>query len=937
MSRGTGLNLPIYVNDKQVESSFNEINKDYYKLLASVKKLKEGTEEWEDANTRLALKERERNDMIKRQKAYREEMIKSIDATDGNTDALNEFSDSFSQAFTSARNGDIMGFQEGMKGVAGSIRTATRAGLAFLATPIGAGITVLAGIALATREWINYNEAVKEANVTTQQITQLSGQALDNARLRGQTIQETFGQDFENTLTTAKALVQAFGISYEEAFERIEDGLIRGGNKNEEFMKSMREYPKLFAQAGFTIEDFQRLVNTGIDMGVYDDKLPDAIKEFSLSVMEQTTASREAMINAFGRGFTDRLFNGIKDGSVTVKDALGLVAEEAQKIGLNAQEAQQLTADLFRGAGEDAGGAQLIFEAVNRSLNGQQRELTALEEHLQQTSEANLELAKAQDEALKSDNYAAFSNSVSLAWTRIKTGFFRLVGDLVDGLSNIHQFTSRTFAQITAVIFNFPTVVKDNFLEVRKEVLDVVMSFGKLGDVVSNLMDFNFEGAKSAALDFKNSFQKEANDVKKSAGDMVNDLLKISETAGRLSDEKFERARQGAGEALRQDPEDPQSGSTGYKPADKEEDVDKIAEKRAEKEKAIREKVEATLKEWEEERAIKEELEKIDKEKRAEEEEILKLENKFAKLEEQAQGEKELLARLETEKKEQIQDIRDKYDEERLEKEKIANEKLAKQNKEFFDRLIAAEENLQNSKNQAYQTGIGALKGFFDNASGIYLGLLALEKGLAINEVIVNASKAIAVAKANHAAVPPVIGVAPNPMWAVSAAITAKNILATKIAAGAEIASIAATALQGFYYGGETGNNEMPFRDSTGRKPVGYVHKNEYVIPEVVRRDPEMPVIEDYIERKRRKAIGLGGYYEGGETNGSSTNTIDTRSTEASSKTEALLKQLIEVTAAKGDILFGYEAEKKRQEAERKLKKIEDRSKIKKKRNGGNS
>jgi hypothetical protein len=58
-----------------------------------------------------------------------------------------------------------------------------------------------------------------------------------------------------------------------------------------------------------------------------------------------------------------RLLKGIKDGSISVKQALSLISEEAKRIGLNAQQAQQLTADLFRGAGED-GGALKIFEDV---------------------------------------------------------------------------------------------------------------------------------------------------------------------------------------------------------------------------------------------------------------------------------------------------------------------------------------------------------------------------------------------------------------------------------------------------------------------------------------------------------------------------------------------------------------------------------------------
>jgi hypothetical protein len=119
-------------------------------------------------------------------------------------------------------------------------------------------------------------------------------------------------------------------------------------------------------------------VNSGIDLAIYQDKLPDAIKEFALSVNEQTKGVSDALKNAFGASFTTTLLKGIKDGSISVKQALSLISEEAKRIGLNAQQAQQLTADLFRGAGEDAGCLK-IFEAVRHSIENQIRPLSEAE------------------------------------------------------------------------------------------------------------------------------------------------------------------------------------------------------------------------------------------------------------------------------------------------------------------------------------------------------------------------------------------------------------------------------------------------------------------------------------------------------------------------------------------------------------------------------
>lgn len=97
-----------------------------------------------------------------------------------------------------------MGFRAGMMGVASGIGAATKAGLAFIATPIGAAIAVLAGVVLATKEWVKYNEAAVEANRTTQQLTQLSGEALDSARVRATAIEKPLGMISNKLLKSQK-------------------------------------------------------------------------------------------------------------------------------------------------------------------------------------------------------------------------------------------------------------------------------------------------------------------------------------------------------------------------------------------------------------------------------------------------------------------------------------------------------------------------------------------------------------------------------------------------------------------------------------------------------------------------------------------------------------------------------------------------------------
>ena len=131
--------------------------------------------------------------------------------------------------------------------------------------------------------------------------------------------------------------------------------------------------------------------------------------------------------------------------------------------------------------------------------------------------------------------------------------------------------------------------------------------------------------------------------------------------------------------------------------------------------------------------------------------------------------------------------------------EKEQKEKQLADEVEFNNRLIQAEETLQNAKRSALEMGLGMLQQFAGKNKAIALAILGVQKGLAIADVIVGSSKAIASAKASMAPSPtnpPFLGPGvPNPAFLANLKIGAASILATKIGAAASIASIVAAGL----------------------------------------------------------------------------------------------------------------------------------------------
>jgi membrane protein involved in colicin uptake len=122
-----------------------------------------------------------------------------------------------------------------------------------------------------------------------------------------------------------------------------------------------------------------------------------------------------------------------------------------------------------------------------------------------------------------------------------------------------------------------------------------------------------------------------------------------------------------------------------------------------------------------------------------------------------------------------------------------------------YELELEARQAFEDAKFNIAAQGIALLSSLFGRSKNMAKAILVLEQSLAIAQVVSNAARAIAQAKANLAATPAVIGVAPNPMYAVQAAATAKGIATTKIAAGLSIATILAQTVGKLSNGGNLG------------------------------------------------------------------------------------------------------------------------------------
>ena len=427
---------------------------------------------------------------------------------------IGNYSEGIVDAWEKIKSGDVKGAvgQIGELGEVwrGNAMTVGGAWKQIAAIPVAgwiAGITAV--VVMGVNQMIKYNEQIRTLQKETAGITKLQGDMLRDATLQSSVIEQALGLDRLETLESAKALVNEFGISYAEALGVIEDGAIRGGNANKEYLESIREYPAFFANAGYSAQQFIDIVNAGYDLGIYNDKLPDAIKEFDLSIKEQTKSTRDALINAFGGPFADELLKNVSAGKITTKQALEEIASESEKYNLTQKQQAQLTADIFRGAGEDAGGFAKIMAAVRKSADDANRPLSETEKILKNQVDAYAEMTEAKDKALRSDSIIAFRQEFEVAKLKIQTLWYNLIIVFRD----VDKAVQMSAGYVRGVFLSLPKTAQN--------------AFGGILGALSVMISGFSSGAKAISLFFKGEFEAAGQEFGKFAATIPATLNKL--------------------------------------------------------------------------------------------------------------------------------------------------------------------------------------------------------------------------------------------------------------------------------------------------------------------------------------------------------------------------------------------------------------------------
>jgi len=383
-----------------------------------------------------------------------DKQLKKIDANVGQfqrnvggyTQALEQFFPRISSGIGQVTNGF-----KAAQGAAGGFNKA----LGF----IGLAVTVITGII----------DALQSAKETAREFNDIQGRLAQTTNLSKLAIQEqsativalsrTYEASTNEILNAANTLSKEFGISLGNSLELIEAGFRKGANAQGDFIDQLREYPAQFAAAGGSAEEFLSVLIKAQNEGIYSDKGIDAIKEFGLRIREQTTATRDALTNAFGPKFTQELFDGINKGSITTVQALKRVSKGLQDTSLTAAQVQTVIADTFGGAGEDAG---LRYLQLLGDIEGKTDDVVAstneYESQQLRIFRSNQQLAQSQ--SLLADSIGASNKDFEILGNTLKTLGNNILAGVIWYFRNLKVGVSSFFDAISAFVETEGGIVK---------------------------------------------------------------------------------------------------------------------------------------------------------------------------------------------------------------------------------------------------------------------------------------------------------------------------------------------------------------------------------------------------------------------------------------------------------------------------------------------
>jgi len=501
--------ISIYVNGKEVENSLKAVDGAALRLRNQLRNLDLSTVEGKKKQQELSA---EYEKAKTKQTEYREEL--------GLTKkALDDSAGSFSKLRDGLLSGDLASAKEGLMGLRGELTNLVKTSLAFIATPIGAAIAVLAGFAAGAKAIFSFNQEAEKSAVLIENLSGKTGQVVEDIRIKMQALTDTFGLTFDQLAGAVDNLVDT-GVAKDEleALEKIKNGLLTAPDKNE-FIASLESSALTAKQVGLSLEEVIALKKEIEETGVDPEATFGALQKAAKLLAEQSDSLRTKLSDALGAAFTDDILAKIKTGEITTVQALDAINKKSKEAGLNVTQQAELTKELFGKSGLAAGGFAVVLDTVTGGLKNQKEQLNGNQKALLDLADANEKLNKAQSDLFRVKDFGEL-------WTGIKA---KVADAFASFLTGIAEFKNN----IQPIIDLVGVALVNAWIGLKFVVSNAFDVIGAAFKIVTDNIAFGFNFVKAiitgdflGAIDLvKNYFVNLGNTVGNLFGNIKNNIL----------------------------------------------------------------------------------------------------------------------------------------------------------------------------------------------------------------------------------------------------------------------------------------------------------------------------------------------------------------------------------------------------------------------------
>lgn len=380
-----------------------------------------------------------------------------------------------------------------------------------LLTPQGLVAGLALGVGTATVAFAKWSQQLEADRAQVEQLTGATGDLSNQLAGASRALEQTFeNADAEASLRAINTLTQELGGNLADNFDALNVVAARTGPNFDEVLDIIREYPAQFRDSETSAKEFLAIATQAVTEGFFSDKGIDAIKEGQIRLREMTPAAREA-IDAIGLS-ADEIQSRLEAGTTTLLEETQMIAQQLTTLEADSPAYAQAVADIFGGAGEDAGSRFFEFLAnVNTEFDD-------LEENLTDAQRRQLELAEA-NRTIETTWNQLFASSGAF-FDQAEVGFKQLVAEgLTSAVNGIQSFVNwwidlynesvafrAIFQQVFANVetaFDFVVAVGSQVVNVISTIADGLKAVFTLDfDAFTEALSGGFERSVDIALDF---------------------------------------------------------------------------------------------------------------------------------------------------------------------------------------------------------------------------------------------------------------------------------------------------------------------------------------------------------------------------------------------------------------------------------------------------